>query len=159
MRRTKTVDDQLFRVALDRWMEWLRARQVGVRDMYRAPEKAAKEIGVWEHACARARSNVEHTDSVLASLLREERSGSDWPAAVHAIVLDMPGTWQLVLIGVALELSQREIGEAVGVSQQNVSTMISLIKTRFMPRLWMICTTARVCQQVLGYKPPPLRAA
>jgi hypothetical protein len=159
MRKTMTLDDRLFRFALQQWAEWLQENRLPARrDLHRAPTKERADIGVWEHVCARARSNVEHTDSVLAQLLREERRGSDWPAAIHAIVLDMPGTWQMVLLGVALDLSQREIGEAVGVTQQNVSTMVSVIKTRFMPRLWLIGSTVRVCKAVLGIS-PHLRAA
>lgn len=162
VRKTMTIEDRLFKLALQQWVEWLqlmRADTAQRRDMHRVSDKDLGQIGIWEVVCARARSNTEHSDSVLDQLLRDERRGWDWPAAVHAIVLDMPGTWQLALIGTGLDLTQAEIGEAVGISQQNVSTMMGLIKTRFIPRLKLLAATRRKCEAILGYKLPPLRAA
>lgn len=154
MRKTKNFDDRLFAVALQHWLDWLLAFHAPRQQGHRAADGVESDL-VWEAALRQARSNTEHTDPVLARFLRDERAEWDWPASIHAMVCDLPGTWQVVLLGTALGYSQATIGEGVGVRQQNVSSMLALIKSRFMPRLLLLGATERMCHKLLGRDLPP----
>lgn len=154
MRRTRTLDDRLFSVALQHWLDWLLAFHAPRQQGHRVVDAGDTDL-VWEAALRKARSNTEHTDPVLARFLRDERAEWDWPASIHAMICDLPGTWQVVLLGTALGYSQATIGEAVKVDQSNVCRMLSVIKTRFMPRLMLLGSTERMCHKLLGRELPP----
>lgn len=114
---------------------------------------------VYEAARMRARSNTEHADSVLAAILSQERSNWDWPAAVHAIVLDMPMEHRRILLGVAHRATQQEMAECVGWTQQQVSEALALIRPHFMARLRAVGSTQRMCYRLLGVTVAELEVA
>lgn len=156
VRRERSIQDRLFDLALQHWYEWLLA----VKLPRMRGHRAIGEIDVadaWVSMVKCSRSNVSHGDPTLSKILADERAGWDWPVAIHAIVCDQPKTWQIALLGAAMGTPQREIAEAIGIKQQDVSDMLGLIKTRFLPTLLMLAVTERKCEQVFGVSKVRLR--
>lgn len=151
-------EKRLFELALQHWLDWLLAFHLPRKQGHRVNDELPLSE-VYEAVIRIQHSNTDHGDSVLAGLLREERAGWDWPASVHAIVLDQPRVWQIVLLGSALGQSQEDIGKAAGVGQQRVSVVLSVARSRFMIRLRMLGATDRICRKILGYAAAPLRHA
>lgn len=157
-RRAKSVQDRLFELALQRWFEWLLAFQLP-RNGRRVGTVGDELVDTWAAMVRSARSNTEHSDSVLGKLLADEAAGWAWPASVHSIIVEYPRTWQLALLGTAMGQTQATIAKAVGVDQSNVSRMLDLIKTRFLPALIMLGSTEQQCRRAFGCSTPPLRFA
>jgi hypothetical protein len=96
---------------------------------------------------------VEHSDSVLASVIAEEASGMDWAARIHEVIVEYPREWQLALLGSAMQYTQAQIGDALGMDQRIVSTLLSLVRSRFVPAIMCLNSTRRHAEAALGQYP------
>lgn len=139
-RRRETLDDALFREALRQWIDWLAA--------YYGPTKQRAGAGpdagsVYDAAARTLRRSDEHADPTCGRLLSEEFLRLDWPASIHAIILDMPREWRLCLLGTALEYSQASIGREIGVRQQVVSLVLGQARGLLLQRLRLLARTRR----------------
>lgn len=149
MGRSRKDEDRLFRLVLERWSEWLLSFAAPVRSSTMVQQQTQQE-DVWTTLTARVRGNTEHADSVLSTLLCDERRRCSWPASIHAIVCDMPGVHQVVLLGTALRFSQAAIGEAVGVRQQFVSELLVVARQRLLARVYGLGETVIIMNEIMG---------
>lgn len=159
VRQPRSLQDRLFDLALQHWFEWLLAVKLPRSASHRAGA-GADLADAWSSSFgnSRSRSNTEHSDPTLGQILADERAGWDWPVAIHAIVADLPSKgWQIALLGTAMGQSQAVIAQAVGIKQQDVSDMISLIKTCFLPTLLMLSVTEQKCEAFFGVRKLHLR--
>lgn len=156
---SRTVDERVFRLALEKWVEWLLLLHAPRPGGHRAGDGNGPRVDVWDVVCKRARSNTEHTDSVLGGLMAEERRHWDWPASIHAAIMDMPGTHQLVLLGTALDVPQAQIGEAIGLRQQLVSSVLVCARQTLTIRIYLLARTDQMCRKILGLGAPMERRA
>jgi hypothetical protein len=135
----------LFREALRQWLDWYHGFHCdgGRRD-------DGGIAGTVYDAARRGlcRSEGEHADHVLGRLLAEERRHHDWPASIHAIVMDMPRDWRICLYGTAMEYSQARIGRELGLRQQLVSAMLASARRTLLLRLKLLARTQRVLRQM-----------
>jgi hypothetical protein len=135
------VENALFREALRRWVEWL------VTLHGEAPRRGGDEADagtVYDAAMRRlTRAPGDHADPTLGRLLADERRQWDWPASIHAIVMDMPIDWRVCLLGTALEYSQAFIGRKLGLRQQLVSVMLGHARRTLLERLKVLARTGR----------------
>jgi hypothetical protein len=146
-----SLDRALFREALRRWLDWL--AHSGAFERRSAADTEVDPLGsVYDGAMRRiSRRNDQHSDPVVARLVSEERSQLDWPASIHAIVLDMPRDWRVCLLGTALEYSQASIGQALGLRQQLVCLMLARAREQLLRRLRVLARTRRELQ-ALGWE-------
>src|SRR5882757_9942249 len=91
-----------------------------------------------------ARPSDQHANHILDRLLADERRHWDWPASIHAIVMDMPHDWRVCLYGTAMEYSQGTIGQQIGLRQQLVSAMVANARRTLLFRLKVLARTQRV---------------
>ncbi len=144
-RRTRTIDDRMVDAALASWLEWLMAELVELRSPMRSPSNnQPPEVAekVWEVFASRIRSNVDHSDPVLSRLCEQEYMPDFWPKGIHGIIMAMPELWRLVLLCKACGLNQSQTAEMLELSQQHVSALLSLVRSRFVPSLRMLAGTA-----------------
>lgn len=132
-RRPRTRDDRVFSVAVECWFEWLLMHYLPIKQVRVASGEPI--VDVYVGFVRAARSNVEHSDSVLGAILAEERRGHAWPSSIHRIVLGFPRTWRMLLIGLGGNYSQNEIAEAIKIKQQHVSVMKDVMMMDFLPAL------------------------
>lgn len=147
-RGRRTPDEALFHEALRRWLDWL--VQCGAFERRQAAGAEPGHLGtVYDAAMRRlGRRNDEHPDPVVGRLLAEERLRLDWPASIHAIILDLPHDWRVCLLGTALEYSQASIGQAIGLRQQLVSVMLARARERLLQRLRLLARTRRELREM-----------
>jgi len=140
-RAREDVDKALFREALRQWLGWLMSVHAG--DRRRAP--LIDEAGTLYEALSGSfgRPEGDHADPTLRKLLRDERLQQDWPASIHAIVMDMPRDWRICLLGTALEYSQSTIAQQLGLRQQLVSLMLGHARRTLLERLRVLARTGR----------------
>ena len=148
-RRYKPDPDQaLFREALRQWIDWFTTfhGDTALRDPTGADGAIA---GTTYDAGSRlGRPSDQHADHVLDKLLADERRQRDWPASIHAIVMDMPRDWRVCLYGTALEYSQSTIGQQIGLRQQLVSLMLANARRTLLLRLKVLARTQRVLREL-----------
>lgn len=142
------LDQALLREALHRWVEWLVVH--GALDHRRLGGAEALELGTTYDSMMRAIGSRgdQHADPVVAALLAQERQRGDWPASIHAIVLEMPRDWRLCLLGSALEYSQAGIGQALGLRQQLVGVMLARAREQLLMRLRVLVRTQREVREL-----------
>lgn len=142
------LDQALFREALRRWLEWLMVH--GVLERRHVSGAEAPALGTTYESMMRAIGSRgdRHADPVVAALLAQERQRWDWPASIHAIVLDMPRDWRLCLLGTALEYSQAGIGQALGLRQQLVGVMLARAREQLLMRLRVLVRTRRELREL-----------
>lgn len=144
-RRTRNIDDRLIDAALASWLEWLVSDAVETRSPVRSPanqQEPAAENAVWEVFASRIRSNVDHADPVLSALCDDESRPDFWPRGIHAVIMQMPELWRLALLCRACGYSQTQTAEMLDVSQQHVSAVLSLVRSRFVVSLRLLAGTA-----------------
>jgi len=144
----QALDKALLREALRRWLEWLMVH--GDLQRRRESGAAVPELGtIYDMAMRQVgRRDDQHSDPVVAGLLAQERQRWDWPASIHAIVLDMPRDWRLCLLGAALEYSQAGIGQALGLRQQLVGVMLARAREQLLMRLRVLVRTRRELREL-----------
>ena len=155
-RRYKSDPDHaLFREALRQWLDWYMTfhGDNARRDFAGADSSIA---GTTYDAAMRGltRPADQHADHVLGRLLADERRRWDWPASIHAIVMDMPRDWRVCLYGTAMEYSQHTIGQQLGLRQQLVSAMVANARRTLLIRLKVLARTQRVMRE-MGLECPP----
>lgn len=146
-RHRPDADLALFREALRQWIDWL---------MTFHGDKGARQLGssaiagtTYDSAMhGLTRPSDEHADHVLNQLLADERRHWDWPASIHAIVMDMPRDWRICLYGTAMEYSQATIGQQLGLRQQLVSAMLANARRTLLIRLKVLARTQRLMRQM-----------
>jgi predicted DNA-binding protein (UPF0251 family) len=142
-RRTRKAEDRLIDAALHSWAEWLMAEFYDRRSPVRSNADNNEEgERVWEVFASRIRSNIDHSDPVLARLCEEESQAHFWPAGVNTIIMQMPEPWRMLLLCRAAGMNQSETAAEMGLSQQHVSAELSRVKAVFVPRLMMLAGTA-----------------
>ncbi len=141
-RAREDVDKALFREALRQWLDWLGTVCAGGE---RRSATAIDEAGTLYEALLGSfgRRDDEHPDPTLRKLLADERRRHDWPASIHAIVMDMPHDWRICLLGTALEYSQTTIAQKLGLRQQLVSVMLGHARRTLLERLRVLARTGR----------------
>jgi hypothetical protein len=142
-------DQALFREALRQWLGWYLSvhGDDGRRDF---SGSVAAIAGTVYDAAMRGlgRPEGEHADHVLGKLLAEERRHRDWPASIHAIIMDMPRDWRICLYGTAMEYSQNTIGQQLGLRQQLVSAMVGNARRTLLIRLRVLARTQKVMREM-----------
>lgn len=151
------LDERDWNLAIEVWYNWYLSYVL-------PPEKVITSVGVKDaeenvyEAFGRAiRGNTDHSDAPLQKIIAEEDRGSGWPASIHAIILDMPPMWQLIIWGSAKGVTQTRMAEIAGVSQSGVSAALSLVKSRFLMRLRIIgATQGKLTQITKVHRPSAL---
>ncbi|ULQ46954.1 helix-turn-helix domain-containing protein [Flagellatimonas centrodinii] len=142
-RKTRKSEDRLIDCALHAWIEWILAEFHERRSPVRSSADNAEESErVWEVFASRIRSNIDHSDPVLARLCEEESQAHFWPAGVNTIIMQMPERWRMLLLCRAAGMNQSETAAEMGLSQQHVSAELSRVRAAFVPRLMMLAGTA-----------------
>jgi hypothetical protein len=152
------VDKALFREALRQWLDWLGTVHAGGG---RRSAPLIDEAGTLYEAFAGAfgRYDGGHSDPTVNKLLGDERRCHDWPASIHAIVMDMPRHWRVCLLGAALEYSQTTIAQQLGLRQQLVSVMLGHARRTLLERLRVLARTGRELRGMgLGAGSAPARS-
>ena len=146
------ADHALFREALQQWLHWYHSFHGD--NASRGLEYEGSSAGtVYDYSVRRVgRPSDQHADHVLGQLLAEERRHRDWPASIHAIIMDMPRDWRICLYGVAMEYTQHTIGQQLGLRQQLVSAMLANARRTLLIRLKVLARTQRVMRELgAGY--------
>ena len=152
-------DHALFREALRQWLHWYMSFHGDNprRDLEGDDSSAST---VYDPSVRRlGRPSDQHADHVLGQLLAEERRHWDWPASIHAIVMDMPRDWRICLYGTAMEYSQHLIGQQLGLRQQLVSLMLANARRTLLLRLKVLARTQRVLREMGVGCPPGVQKA
>ena len=142
-------DHALFREALRQWLHWYHSFH-GDNPRHAFEGEGSSVAGsVYDHSVRRlGRPSDQHADHVLGQLLAEERRHQDWPASIHAIVMDMPRDWRICLYGTAMEYTQHTIGQQLGLRQQLVSAMLANARRTLLIRLKVLARTQRVMREI-----------
>jgi hypothetical protein len=141
------VDKALCREALRQWLDWLMTVHAG---QGRRSAPLIDEAGTLYEALLGgfARRDDQHADPTLRKLLHDERLRQDWPASIHAIIMDMPQDWRVCLLGTALEYSQTYIAQKLGLRQQLVSVMLGHARRTLVERLRVLARTRRELREM-----------
>ncbi|TAM22373.1 MAG: hypothetical protein EPN60_16910 [Nevskiaceae bacterium] len=105
--------------ALSEWVNWLLAFVLPPSVTGKTPTAE-----VWERGERSMRSNVEHSDPVLAELISQESRGVSWAVSVHLCVCSMAEAHRLALFGESMGFTQAVIAEKIGIRQQRVSDVL-----------------------------------
>lgn len=149
-RRYKPDPDQaLFREALRQWLAWFMTFHGDNPNRSLVSNDAAISGTTYDAAMRGiARPSDQHADHILDRLLADERRSWDWPASIHAIVMDMPHDWRVCLYGTAMEFTQYTIGQQIGLRQQLVSLMLANARRTLLLRLKVLARTQRVLREM-----------
>lgn len=160
MRKVKPregIDEKTWRLALEVWYHWYLSHVLPPTRIRTATGDKEGEENVYEVFARSIRGNTEHSDGPLARIIADEDRGTGWPASIHAIILDMPPLWQLIVLGSAAGRTQQRMAEDAGVSQPGISAALSLVKSRFLTRLRLIgATQGRLAQMTRASMPPAM---
>ena len=119
-----TPQDRLIDEALSIWIEYVRMFLLP-----RDPRAAASmEIGsLFETTdnCYTPRSRRGPANPTLAHAMADEDQLWAWPKTIHMMIVELPRTHRCALLGSALGLTQAQVGQNIGVTQQRVQFCIS----------------------------------
>jgi hypothetical protein len=142
-------DQALFREALRQWLGWYLSFHGDDGRRYLSGSVAAIAGTVYDAAMrGLGRPEGQHADHVLGKLLADERRQHEWPASIHAIIMDMPRDCRICLYGTAMEYSQSTIGRQLGLRQQLVSAMLSNARRTLLIRLKVLARTQRMIRDM-----------
>lgn len=141
-------DQALFREALRQWIDWFMTFHGDNPQRNLSGADGAIAGTTYDAANRLGRPSDQHADHVLGKLLADERRHWDWPASIHAIVMDMPRDWRVCLYGTAMEYSQGTIGQQIGLRQQLVSLMVANARRTLLLRLKVLARTQRVMREM-----------
>ena len=160
MKATKpkeNVDQRDWRVSLEVWYNWYLSYVLPPLRVRTAVGEKEAEENVYEVFGRAIRGNTDHSDSPLQKIIADENRGTGWPASIHAIILDMPPLWQLIIWGSATGMTQARMAEIAGISQSGVSAALSLVKSRFLMRLRLLgATQGKLTQMTRVSRPAAL---
>lgn len=158
MRKIKpreSIDEKTWRLALDVWHHWYLSYVLPPTRVRTVAGDRDAEENVYEIFARAIRSNTEHSDAPLQRLIAAEDRGHGWPASIHAIILDMPPLWQLIILGTAQGRTQQRMADDAGVSQPGISAALSLVKSRLLMRLRLLGATQQKLTQMTRSSQPP----
>lgn len=148
----RTLGDRLYEAALSAWADWL---QTFVSGPGARSSGAVNAILRQSHAMEmRQTTPGVYSNPTLGYVLAEERAWWSAAASIDAIIMDLPKQERVVVLCQALGYSQTMAGQALGISQQDVSKLSIKARGHIVPRLMLTANVVRLMSDMHGIELP-----